>query len=116
MLIIPFMSCSARLPIYILLIGAFFPNAGSIVMFFLYLLGIVIALISAKIFSKYFRVGEDLPFVMELPPYRIPVVKSIIRHTWEKGRQYLHKMAGLILAFSIVIWALGYFKFSTKTS
>ena len=115
MLIIPFMSCSARLPIYILLIGAFFPESGSWVMLSLYALGILVALLSAKVFSKYFRVGEDLPFVMELPPYRIPMPKSILRHTWEKGKQYLQKMAGLILAFSVVIWALGYFKISTTS-
>ncbi len=115
MLIIPFMSCSARLPIYILLIGAFFPHAGSVVMLALYALGILVALLSAKLFSKWFNVGEDLPFVMELPPYRIPTAKSIFRHTWEKGRQYLQKMGGLILAFSIVIWALGYFNVPTTS-
>jgi ferrous iron transport protein B len=115
MLIIPFMSCSARMPIYILLIGAFFPNSGSVVMLALYALGILVALLSAKLFSKWFKVGEDLPFVMELPPYRIPMPKSILRHTWEKGRQYLQKMAGLILAFSIVIWALGYFNMPTTS-
>ena len=109
MLITPFMSCSARLPIYVLLIGAFFPHRGSIVLLLLYALGVIVALLSAKLFSKYFHVGEDLPFVMELPPYRIPILHSVLRHTWEKGRQYLQKMAGLILAFSIVIWSLGYF-------
>ena len=109
MLIIPFMSCSARLPIYILLIAAFFPDSGSLVMLALYALGIAVALVSAKLFSRYLHVGGDLPFVMELPPYRIPTLKSVVRHTWEKGQQYLRKMAGLILAFSVVIWALGYF-------
>jgi ferrous iron transport protein B len=110
MLIIPFMSCSARLPIYILLTSAFFAHSGSLVLLALYTLGIFVALLSAKVFSKYFNVGEDLPFVMELPPYRIPTLKSVVRHTWEKGQQYLRKMGGLILAFSIVIWALGYFQ------
>ena len=110
MLIIPFMSCSARLPIYILLIAAFFPDSGSLVMLALYALGIAVALVSAKLFSRYLHVGGDLPFVMELPPYRIPTLKSVVRHTWEKGQQYLRKMAGLILAFSVVIWALGYFR------
>jgi ferrous iron transport protein B len=109
MLIIPFMSCSARLPIYILLISAFFPTSGSLVMLALYALGIAVALVSAKLFSKYLHVGGDLHFVMELPPYRIPTLKSVARHTWEKGQQYLRKMAGFILAFSVVIWALGYF-------
>ena len=116
MLIIPFMSCSARMPIYILLIAAFFPHAGSLVMLALYALGIVVALLSAKLFSKCFHVGGDLPFVMELPPYRIPTMKSVMRHTWEKGVQYLRKMGGLILAFSVVIWALGYFTFPLSTS
>jgi ferrous iron transport protein B len=115
MLIIPFMSCSARLPVYILLIGAFFPHSGSLVLFALYALGVAVALLSAKVFSKYFNVGEDLPFVMELPPYRIPTLKSVVRHTWEKGQQYLRKMGGLILAFSVVIWALGYFKMPVAT-
>ena len=110
MLIIPFMSCSARLPIYILLIAAFFPQSGSLVMLALYALGIAVALVSAKLFSRYLHVGADLPFVMELPPYRIPTLQSVVRHTWEKGQQYLRKMAGLILAFSVVIWALGYFR------
>ena len=110
MLIIPFMSCSARLPIYILLIAAFFPQSGSLVMLALYALGIAVALVSARLFSRYLHVGGDLPFVMELPPYRIPTLQSVVRHTWEKGQQYLRKMAGLILAFSVVIWALGYFR------
>ena len=109
MLIIPFMSCSARLPIYILLIGAFFPKTGSLILLGLYTLGICVALLSAKLFSKYIDMGDDLPFVMELPPYRIPSAKSVCRHTWEKGRQYLRKMGGLILAFSVIVWALGYF-------
>jgi ferrous iron transport protein B len=109
MLIIPFMSCSARLPIYILLIGAFFPKMGSLILLGLYSLGICVALLSAKLFSKYIDMGDDLPFVMELPPYRIPSAKSVCRHTWEKGRQYLRKMGGLILAFSVIVWALGYF-------
>lgn len=109
MLVTPFMSCSARLPIYIIIIGAFFPSYASLVMLGLYLFGIIIAVISARIFSKFIMKGVDMPFVMELPPYRIPTAKSIFRHTWEKGRQYLRKMAGIILFASIIIWALGYF-------
>lgn len=109
MLVLPFMSCSARLPIYIVLIGAFFPRHASLVMLSLYAFGILTAVITARILSKFVMKGTDLPFVMELPPYRLPNTKSVLRHTWEKGRQYLQKMAGIILACSIIIWFLGYY-------
>lgn len=114
MLVLPFMSCSARLPIYIILVGAFFPKHESLVMLGLYAFGIITAVMTARILSKFIMKGKDLPFVMELPPYRLPNVKSVIRHTWEKGKQYLQKMAGIILAFSIVIWFLGYYPQSNK--
>lgn len=109
MLITPFMSCSARIPIYVVLISAFFPQQGAWVMLGLYALGIVVAIIMARLFSRFLLKGEDLPFVMELPPYRMPTPKSIVMHTWEKGRQYLQKMGGVILVFSLIIWALNYF-------
>jgi ferrous iron transport protein B len=109
MLVLPFMSCSARLPIYIVLIGAFFSHHASLVMLSLYAFGILTAVITARILSKFVMKGSDLPFVMELPPYRFPNTKSVLRHTWEKGRQYLQKMAGIILACSIIIWFLGYY-------
>ncbi len=109
MLITPFMSCSARIPIYVVLVSAFFPKTGAYVMLGLYALGIVMAILMARLFSRFLMHGEDLPFVMELPPYRIPTKKSIFRHTWEKGRQYLQKMGGIILVFSLIIWALNYF-------
>ena len=109
MLVLPFMSCSARLPIYIVLIGAFFSHHASLVMLSLYAFGILTAVITARILSKFVMKGSDLPFVMELPPYRLPNTKSVLRHTWEKGRQYLQKMAGIILACSIIIWFLGYY-------
>lgn len=109
MLVIPFMSCSARLPIYIILAGAFFADYAATILLFLYLLGIIVAIISAQILSKFIIRGEDLPFVMELPPYHIPTFRSVTKHTWEKGRQYLRKMGGIILFFSIIIWCLGYF-------
>ena len=109
MLVTPLMSCSARLPIYIVIIGAFFPENASIVMLSVYTLGIIMAVIMARIFSKLLMKKGNLPFVMELPPYRIPTQKSIFRHTWEKGRQYLRKMGGIILICSIFIWFLGYF-------
>ena len=107
-LIIPFMSCAGRLPVYILIAGAFFPHNAGLVLLGLYALGIVLAVLSARLFSHFVK-DDDLPFVMELPPYRIPTAKSVFRHTWEKGKQYLQKMAGTILICSIVIWALGYF-------
>ena len=108
MLIIPMMSCAGRLPVYILVAGAFFPRQGSLVLLGLYALGIIMAIISAKIMSRFIK-DDNLPFVMELPPYRVPTSKSVFRHTWEKGKQYLHKMAGIILVASIIIWFLGYF-------
>lgn len=109
MLVTPLMSCSARLPLYIILIGAFFPRHASLVLLSLYALGIVMAIIMARIFSRIFMKRGNLPFVMELPPYRMPTLSTILRHTWEKGRQYLKKMGGIILTASILIWALGYF-------
>ena len=109
MLVTPLMSCSARLPLYIVLIGAFFPKYASWLMLAVYALGIIMAILMARIFSKFFMKKGNLPFVMELPPYRMPTYKTIIRHTWEKGQQYLKKMGGIILTASIFIWALGYF-------
>jgi len=108
MLIIPLMSCAGRLPVYVLIAGAFFPRHAGLVMLGLYALGIILAVIAAKVMSSFFK-DDDLPFVMELPPYRVPTAKSIFRHTWEKGRQYLQKMSGIILVCSMVIWFLGYF-------
>ncbi len=108
MLIIPFMSCAGRMPVYVLIAGAFFPRKAGLVVLGLYALGILMAIISAKILSVFFK-EDDLPFVMELPPYRVPTGKSVFRHTWEKGRQYLQKMSGTILICSMVIWFLGYF-------
>ena len=110
MLILPMMSCSARLPIYIMIIGTFFARQyQSMVMFSLYIIGIVTAVLISRLFSKYLISGEDTPFVMELPPYRFPTAKAMARHTWEKGKQYLKKMGGIILVASIIVWALGYF-------
>ena len=109
MLVNPLMSCSARLPIYLLLVGAFFPNNASLVLFSIYVIGIVLAVVMARLFSKFLVKGDDTPFVMELPPYRMPTAKSIFRHTWEKGAQYLKKMGGIIMIASIIIWFLGYY-------
>ena len=108
MLIIPLMSCAGRMPVYVLIAGAFFPANASLVVLGLYALGILLAIIAAKVMSLFFK-EDDLPFVMELPPYRVPTGKSVFRHTWEKGRQYLQKMSGIILICSLVIWFLGYF-------
>ena len=108
MLVVPLMSCAGRMPVYILIAGAFFPHHAGLVLLGLYALGIALAVAAAKVMSRFFK-DDDLPFVMELPPYRVPTAKSIFRHTWEKGRQYLQKMSGVILVCSIVIWCLGYF-------
>ena len=109
MLVNPLMSCSARLPIYLLLVGALFPNNGSLILLLIYSIGILLAVLLARLFSRFLVKGDDTPFVMELPPYRLPTAKAIFRHTWEKGAQYLRKMGGIIMIASIVIWALGYY-------
>lgn len=109
MLIVPFMSCSARLPVYIIIIGIFFPRHASLVLMSLYLIGILMSVVMAHVLSKFIVKGESSPFVMELPPYRLPSGKSVCRHTWEKGKQYLRKMGTTILAASIIVWALTYF-------
>ena len=109
MLILPLMSCSARLPIYVLLSGAFFPKQAGSVLLMLYLAGIFLAIIMARVFKRFLFKEEDVPFVMELPPYRMPTGKSIMLHMWEKAKQYLHKMGGFILVASIIIWFLSYF-------
>ncbi len=109
MLIVPLMSCSARLPVYIIIIGAFFPHNSALILFSLYLFGILMSILMAKLFSRFVVKGESSPFVMELPPYRLPTSKAVTRHTWEKGRQYLKKMGTTILLASIAVWALSYF-------
>ena len=110
MLVLPMMSCSARLPIYIMITGVCFSvRYQSLVMISLYVVGIVLSVIIARVLSTWVIKGEDTPFVMELPPYRFPTAKAIFRHTWEKGKQYLKKMGGVILVASIIVWALGYF-------
>ena len=110
MLVLPFMSCSARLPIYIMVTGMFFAERyQTLVMMSLYAVGILMSVIVSNILSHFVLKGEDTPFVMELPPYRWPTAKAIGRHTWEKGKEYLKKMGGVILVASILVWALGYF-------
>ena len=113
--IIPFMSCAGRLPIFVLFAGAFFPGSPATALLGIYLLGVVLAILSALLIGKFVK-DDDLPFVMELPPYRMPTGKAIWRHTWEKGKQYLEKMATTILIFSVAIWFLGYFPRHTGES
>lgn len=108
-LINPFMSCSARLPIYVLLIGTFFEAHAALVFMGIYLLGIAVAIITARLLRRFFFRKDETPFVMELPPYRMPTLKASMTHTWGKGREYLKKMGGIILFASIAVWALNYF-------
>lgn len=108
-LINPFISCSARIPIYILLAGAFFPQYGAWVFTGLYVLGIIAAVATARLFRRFWFKVDETPFVMELPPYRIPTAKATLRNMWSKADQYIKKMGGLILVASIIIWALSYF-------
>lgn len=109
MLVIPMMSCSARIPVYVILVSAFFSKWAAFVLMGLYLFGMIMAILMAKLFSRFVVKGESLPFVMELPPYRMPTGKAVLRHTWEKGKEYLKKMGTIILAASIIVWALSYF-------
>lgn len=108
-LLIPLMSCSARLPVYILFAGAFFGASAGLVIFSVYLLGIVAAFFIARILQKTILKSGDAPFVMELPPYRWPTASSVLIHMWERTRIYLRKMGGIILIASIILWFLGYF-------
>ncbi len=108
-LINPLMSCSARLPVYVLIAGAFFPETAGNVIFGIYILGVVLAILVGQLFSHTIFKGQSAPFVLELPPYRLPTLKSVLIHMWEKGKVYLQKMGGVVLAFSIVIWFLGAF-------
>ncbi|HQQ02968.1 MAG TPA: ferrous iron transport protein B [Bacteroidales bacterium] len=114
MLIIPFMSCSARLPLYVLIVSAFFPQHSGSVLFLMYVIGMVVAIATAFLLKKSVLKGQQLPFVMELPPYRIPTYKVVLLHMWDRAVQYLKKVAGIILVASIIIWALGYFPVQTQ--
>ncbi|MCM1028405.1 MAG: ferrous iron transport protein B [Pseudoflavonifractor sp.] len=108
-LITPFMSCSARLPIYILLVGTFFSAHAAMVITLLYMAGIVVAIFTARLLRRFWFKTDVVPFVMELPPYRLPTMKASLRHMWAKGEQYLRKMGGIILVASVIVWALNYF-------
>ncbi|NTW25626.1 MAG: ferrous iron transport protein B, partial [Lentimicrobium sp.] len=109
MLINPFMSCSARLPVYILFISAFFVQYQGTILFAMYSIGVLLAIGSALLFKKSIFKETDVPFVMELPPYRTPTLRTILKHMWNRAEQYLRKIGGVILVASIIIWALGYF-------
>lgn len=109
MIITPFMSCSARLPVYVLLISAIFPSYQGLVLFSIYISGILLAIVTALIMKKVAFAKKDVPFVMELPPYRIPTLRNTVMHMWFKAKQYLHKMGTVILVASVLIWALGYY-------
>ncbi len=113
-LINPLISCSARLPIYILIVGTFFPTHATMMLMLIYCTGIILSVIMAKLLSRYLIKGEDSPFVMELPPYRIPTFKNTVQHMWEKARSYISKMGGVILVASVIIWFLGYFPRNTE--
>ncbi len=115
-LINPFMSCSARLPVYVLLVGTFFSRHASLVFLGLYLTGILVAVLTARLLRRFWFKTDETPFVMELPPYRIPTLKSSLRHMWGKGEQYLKKMGGIILVASIIVWALNYFPLHNESS
>lgn len=108
-MVVPFMSCSARLPIYMMIIGTFFHKYAGFVLFAMYILGILIAVITARLMRRFMFREQEAPFVMELSPYRIPMPKTTLRHMWSKCAQYLKKMGGLILIASIVVWLLGYY-------
>ncbi len=108
-LINPFMSCTARLPIYVLLVGAFFEKHAALMFLLIYMTGIAVAMLTARLLRKFYFKADETPFVMELPPYRLPTLKASLRHMWGKGEQYLKKMGGVILVASIIVWALNYF-------
>ena len=116
MLITPLMSCSARLPVYVLLTGLFFPRNSSMVLLGIYTFGILLSVLMARLFKRFLFNQEDVPFVMELPPYRMPTGRSILIHMWERSKQYLQKMGGIILVASVIIWFLGYFPRGSETA
>lgn len=116
MLITPFMSCSARLPVYILLVSAFFPNRQGLVLLSIYFVGILLAILTSLLLKKTLFAQTSEPFVMELPPYRMPTARNTLIHMWGKSVQYLKKMGTIILFASILIWALGYFPVERSVS
>lgn len=114
-LINPFMSCSARLPVFVLLVATFFPECAGVMLFGIYLFGCLVAIITARLLRRFMFGKDETPFVMELPPYRIPTLNATLRHMWERSRQYLRKIAGLILVAAVVIWFLSYYPRSVES-
>ncbi|MCF8050983.1 MAG: ferrous iron transport protein B [Desulfobacterales bacterium] len=108
-LITPFMSCAARLPVYIVLAGTFFGAKAGTVIFSIYLLGIALSILTGRLFRSTLLRGADAPFVMELPPYRVPMFKSLMIHMWDRSKMFLKKMGGVILIGSVVVWTLSAF-------
>ena len=115
-LITPFMSCSAKLPIYIVLAGTFFGVRAGSVIFSIYLVGIVLSILTGRLFRSTLLKGADAPFVMELPPYRAPMLKSLLIHMWDRSKMFLKKMGGIILIGSVVVWTLSAFPRNTQYS
>lgn len=115
-LINPFISCSARLPVFLMLAGAFFPQHAGTALFLLYLLGGAVAILTARLLRKFIFGKDETPFVMELPPYRVPTAQAALRHMWDRSGQYLKKIGGVILAASIAIWFLSYFPRQQQTA
>jgi len=113
-MVIPLMSCTARLPIYTLFAGAFFAENQGWVVFSLYLLGIILAIIVARIFKGLFFRGEVSPLIMELPPYRMPTVKGVLIHMWERGSLFLKKAGTIIFAGVVLIWLLASLPFGVE--
>ena len=114
-LINPFMSCSARLPVFVLLVATFFPESAGAMLFGIYLFGCVVAILTARLLRRFMFGKDETPFVMELPPYRIPTLNATLRHMWERSEQYLRKIAGLIFVAAVVIWFLSYYPRPTQS-
>ncbi len=108
-LTVPFISCSARLPVYLLLVAAFFPRHQALVLLAIYLIGLLIAILTSLLLSKVHFKKQDNPFVMELPPYRVPTLRNSLIHTWDKAKEWLERVSTVVLIASVIIWALGYF-------
>ena len=113
-LINPFMSCSARLPVFVLLAGTFFPEHAGTMLFAIYILGCVVGLVTARLLRRFMFGADETPFVMELPPYRIPTLNATLRHMWNRSEQYIRKIGGLILVAAVVIWFLSYYPHESK--
>ena len=115
-LTVPFISCSARLPVYMLLVAAFFPHHQALILLSIYLIGLVFAILTSLLLSKVNFKQQANPFVMELPPYRVPTLRNAAIHTWDKTSEWLKRVSTVVLLASVIIWALGYFPRLTSNS